>query len=151
MTKITAKLFKKDGKIIIAPATKTDAEELIKLADGTAMQITIGQPRRPDRNRAWWAAIGFFIENCNEADEWNGKTKEWIHSAVQIEIGHTDILKIDGETFYAIPKGTAFEKIADENEYNRLFFEPAMKYLAHRIGYDTIAELMTAIAEHEAL
>jgi hypothetical protein len=134
--------------VVIKPTNRTDAIALHYIKKDIPVSISIGQYRRPDRNRAWWTALAFFAENCQESDQWQGKTKEWLHNAVQLSIGHTEVYQLDDRTV-EVPKGTAFDKIPDEGDYTEHFFNPATEYLANRMGYFSRSELFDAIRQWE--
>jgi len=98
MVKITAIIEQIQGFFRITPTNRADFQTLKNAAKGIPMCINIGQYRRPDRNKAWWTALAFFAEHCNESDPWQGKTDKWLHNAVQLSFGHTEIFKLDDRT-----------------------------------------------------
>lgn len=132
---------------LIKPTNRESAADLKAAATGIPCTITIGQPRRRDRNAAWWSAIQFYRENAPEWCQLHKMSKEAIHAAVQIEIGHTIMYRNDAGQIVQLPFGTGFDKIPDEIEYTKRFFEPAMDYLARRMGYIDRKEMQEAIRE----
>ncbi len=117
---------------------------LRKIKPGKVVEVEIKRARNPGHHRKYWALINLVWTNQDRYP-----TKEALHYALKIAVGHVEWVPYpDGQSF-PMPKKTNFGAM-DQDQFEEFYSQCIDKIMAHFLPGVTEAELRSELLSFAA-
>jgi len=135
--------------ISFIPATDFDREKAVKIGQGEIVEVSYHKNRNYEFHKKFFALIKIGYDNqpydCEELYPEYIDNFELYRAKVLIAIGYCDFILTDTGQMNYIPKSISYGALPDNNDFERLVYNPAVDYIAKKLSI-TNQELADEVA-----
>lgn len=114
--------------IYFIPATEQDKEKAVKIGQGEIVDVKYSTNRNALFHRKYFALLNIGFENQDEVINF-----ELYRAKVLIAIGYCDFIFTETGQINYIPKSISYESLPDNNDFERLVYNPSLDYIAKKL------------------
>ena len=114
--------------IYFIPATEQDKEKAVKIGQGEIVDVKYSTNRNTLFHRKYFALLNIGFENQDEVINF-----ELYRAKVLIAIGYCDFIFTEPGQINYIPKSISYESLPDNNDFERLVYNPSLDYIAKKL------------------